>query len=251
MCTILTIDYNKYQEIGVKQVIERIESDSYMNNDGASMVFLDPLMPDTNVILRTMNVYLMIETVKTLMNAASDEARVFIHLRAATTSYNGVAYTHAFDNGGGRIFMHNGVIKNPNNYAVDSFQLLKLNTNSGQELLKELSLTNETFANILTIDADNYQYSMVRLIVGTLYTDGNGNYSTNMIKGHIDRPVGMNTAKDYDIGLADDPEAEVKIYLGDEIYDWDEFKRYNEEFDLEEYAAMPSYRKVHYKPGGY
>lgn len=186
MCTLLTIDKQTYSKMR-KSVLKRIVADARFNSDGGSLVFLDPMQPNNNTVFRSMSLGLLTSTVKTLMQGASDHARLFVHMRAATTAMIGVGFTHAFDDMNGTIYMHNGVISNPNwTYAVDSFRLVTMGEPG--EMFKQLLGEGETFANIFVIDTLGYKYSVLRLSTGSLFTDGQGNYATNEC-GRINQPV--------------------------------------------------------------
>jgi hypothetical protein len=252
MCTIITLDKKKYLEIGELTVQKHILSDSIFNNDGASLVFIDPDRPETDTIFRTMNVRLLIAVLSECMESAADNARAFIHLRASTTASLGVTYTHAFDNGSGVIYMHNGVIKNPKGYAVDSFRLQELTDNSAAGMLKFLQATKETFANIFLINTEEASYSVVRMQTGSLFTDGKGNFSTNIMVGFVGMPVSLYQAKDYLIGdgrfekfdeyeptfESDLSELFLSGSLAQEKLQW--INEYEDESDDE---FLPSYRK--------
>lgn len=181
MCTILTVDTGKYMIDSGQSFIKQILEDSRTNEEGVSVVFLDPETSLNNTIYRTMNVDNAIAVIGMLMGEASNSARLFVHLRAATTSRVGVAFTHAFDDMQGIVWMHNGVLSNPQKYAVDSFQLATMPDTDGPKLLRALRLRKQSFANVFRIDTELYSYVVTRLNASSLYTDGAGNYSTNQI----------------------------------------------------------------------
>jgi len=222
MCTIFTVDKKKYDDMGTATVTSRILVDAMSNDDGGSLVFLDPKSPHNNTIFRTMNAYLLVDFITQVMLTASAEARMFVHLRAATTWNTGVSYTHGFDDMNGVVYMHNGILSNPKGYTVDSFKLIAIGATTANELWTELFTANERFANIFRIDTDNYKYAVVRMTTGSLYSDGKGNYSTNKIKGLINHPVKLDYHRDHLIGT---PELESRLrshWLPDHLeYDTD------------------------------
>jgi predicted glutamine amidotransferase len=191
----MTVDKKKYLALG-KKFDEQVTKDWLGNSDGASLVFLDGNNPDLNTVLRTMNCFALLQNIKSLMKLASDEARIFLHLRAATTWTTGVAYTHAFDDLDGVFYMHNGMIKNPAGLAVDSFRLVAEFRHGSRDLLERLTKENESFANIFRIDSNSYEYSVIRLVVGSLYTDGKGNFSTHAIS-NIKKAVEPNSVSEF------------------------------------------------------
>ncbi len=183
MCTLLTLDKSAWDRIGIRPIQSRITADWHYNSDGGSLVFLDPEKPEANCVLRTMSLVNLQAIALQLMSEASSTARIFLHLRAATTGKIGLGYTHGFDDGLGVFYMHNGVISNWDNLAVDSFNLSKLGLAGSEKLWEELYTSGESFANLFRIDSNNYTYSIIRLEVGSLLSDGDGNYSTNPITG--------------------------------------------------------------------
>lgn len=212
MCTILTVDTKTFRQ-NSKEFIGQIFADSAYNRDGISIIIIDAEIPENNTVFRTMNIDQGVMVLQALVENASEYSRVFVHLRAATTWNTGVGYTHGFDNGNGVFYMHNGVIKNPDQLAVDSFRLISLDMcETGAEMFAALFDAKETFANIFRIDTENYTYSVSRLVTGTLFTDGKGNYSTNAV-GSVSVPVVENYFKEYAMeyygaGLVDDWEDE-------------------------------------------
>lgn len=207
MCTILTVSSELYR-INPESYRQRILMDSRLNSDGGSLVFLDPEHPDRNTIFRSMNSQNLIALLGLLMRDASSQARVFIHMRAATTHRTGVAFTHAFENQEGLIYMHNGVIANRDHRAVDSFNLAHIGKRpSTEEIYQYLSSRNERFANVFVIDTENYSYGVIRMQTGSLYTDDLGNYSTAPVQD-IRHPARRDSWAEYSLVLIAAPLAE-------------------------------------------
>ncbi len=195
MCTIHTYSA-KYFRANERAIHAQILQDSVMNSDGISFLFLDGHNDKTNTIFRTMDVDNALTVMTMLMTEATKHARVFIHLRAATTQDIGVAFTHAFDDMQGVIYMHNGVFSNPRAYSVDSFQMVNWTGTEGGGLLDQLQSRRETFANVLRIDTVKYTWTVTRMDNSILHTDGQGNYSTRKF-GDINQEVPRRTFQNY------------------------------------------------------
>lgn len=213
MCTIMTIDSLFYSN-NRTLVRDRIKSDARMNGDGWSLLCIDPDQPELNVQVNSLRLKIVLATIDTFFDEAGDEARMFLHARYATTSSVGIGYCHGFSDFNGRIIMHNGVIANPHNYAIDSYRLIGL-PQKDDEILGFFEANKDQYANVFVIDTDMLSYTVVRLTVGSLYHDGHGNYSTNSIGG-LNKPVNAHTVVTHNLdtyapignsyGLKDDDE---------------------------------------------
>jgi predicted glutamine amidotransferase len=113
--------------------------------------------------------------------------RMFLHCRFATQGDPTLDNTHGWANNG-VFFMHNGVLMNPEayRYNVDS-QLIGGWLFDGVDHTLE-QLQKESYANVFLIDTNSGYYCVSRSEVGTLFTDWQGNYSSNPV-GRIRVPV--------------------------------------------------------------
>jgi hypothetical protein len=158
-----------------------------MNSEGWTLIGIDPACSENDIKFSAMRVNQIGTVIDTFFACSSNESRIFLHARAATTRSVGIAYNHGFDNGIGTMIMHNGIIENSRRLSVDSFNLIDF-SDEPEEMLEQLQANGETFANIFLINQELGGYGIVRLKTGTLYTDGKGNYSTNKLCD-IDQPV--------------------------------------------------------------
>ena len=195
MCTLLTID-NDYWTCNRKAVVKRIRQDAMGNADGFSLVGISVALPQDSLHLQTMDVNLVLHLIGMFFANTKDEptSRIFLHSRAATTGNIGIPYCHGFTDLNGQFIMHNGILSNDSDWAVDSFRIVNMNTASPWALLKELVDKRETFANIFIISET--EYSVIKVASGRLYTDGQGNYSTNPL-GSIKAEVGTLYAENH------------------------------------------------------
>jgi hypothetical protein len=220
MCTLLTLDRDTYLA-DKKTMTARILNDAALNPDGFSLVAVDPLASLTNLSLNCMAVGHILNLLDMFFAGASEYARIWLHTRAATTEYVGIPFNHGFTDSRGTIIQHNGVIRNYRNFAVDSFNLVDYRTDNAHALLADLETAMESFANIFLIRPDENTYGVVRVWTSTLFTDGNGNYSTNSV-ADILTPIPPGYAMEH--GLL--PTARVRCSLPeDDSYDttsaWD------------------------------
>ena len=192
----MTIDRN-FWLLNRRETIATILSDATYNNEGWSLLAVDTDNPKLNMRLATMQIGPIVAAIESWFLSSSEVARIFLHARAATTSSVGIAYNHVFCNKRGTIIMHNGVIDNVADYSVDSFNLANSVLEAdGKHVLADLLGKQETFANLFLINPDEGLYSVVRLTTGRLYTDGNGNYSTNVLET-IKTNMAANSYKDH------------------------------------------------------
>lgn len=203
MCTIHTYSAKFYRK-NQKDINIQIIRDAITNEDGLSMVFLDGHNAVTNTVYRTMSAENLTVVLSMLMADATKYARVFIHLRAATTTHVGVGFTHAFDDMQGIFYMHNGVITNTGNMAVDSFNMANWADTRGSGMLVNLLGRKEHFANVFRIDTVGYKWSMTRMSSGTLHTDGHGNYSSRAF-GPITEAVEHHSTQSYTLSFLPKP----------------------------------------------
>ena len=186
MCTILTISKDFWTNNHL-EVVERIESDALFNRDGWSLVCLDDADTENDIQVNSMNVKVIVRTILDFFDESSEYARVFLHARAATTEYRGIGFTHGFSDLNGRIIMHNGIINNPEHLAIDSYALTDLPF-ALSKMLKFFENRGDTYANCFIIDTVERDYTVLRLSTGSLYTDNQGNFSTNPV-GSIEHAV--------------------------------------------------------------
>lgn len=195
MCTLLTFDQDSFLA-DRREFTKRILQDARDNGDGWSLVCVDPLALNLDLHLQTLSVSLVLAAIEDFMGACSMYGRVFLHSRFATTKFTGIAYNHGFTNHRGTIIQHNGVIHNYRDLGVDSFNLIDYRTETAQELRDDLLTAMEFWANILLIRPNKNSYGVVRMQGGTLFTDNQGNYSTNRV-GDIVIPVLDGYAKEH------------------------------------------------------
>ena len=194
MCTIITAD----SSVEKQQVIERMLSDSLRNDDGFALALY---VNGSYTVLKTMDIETIINMV-----LISDYDRLWFHSRFATRGLVTVAHTHGFRSKHGHIVMHNGTIRRQRSGElllpqyepeVDSVTIADwLNEGNETRYMAEIntldSLQAEPYSNVFLINTIDGYYHVHRNTHGTLYTDGNGNYSTNAF-GDIIQPVSKGT----------------------------------------------------------
>lgn len=183
MCTVMTVSAAVFyaSKKSEDDFRDRIWRDSLSNRDGQSVIIIS----DGEVIaqLRSMDANLILGLID-----SSDWDRIFIHSRLATQGEVSLANTHGWHTNG-IYYMHNGFISasEANLYEVDS-QAIGHWLRRGGVTNALTKLRSENYANVLMVDTQEWAYYMHRSRSGSLYTDGNGNYSTNSV-GPIDKRV--------------------------------------------------------------
>lgn len=248
MCTIITAD----RSLPTRDLVRRMRADAVWNGDGWSLLFIDKYGGHTSA--KTLE----LETAIGLVSAIPYD-RIFVHARAATQGKPLLHNAHGWDVGG-IYYFHNGILQSryAARYEVDS-QLIGFWLNLGVPNAVS-KLHREQYANVFLVDVPMRKYTVVRREYGSLYTDGLGNYSTEMV-GAIRIEVPDDTTHRHEIqwtlppaaiddrfdaedddamlGLTDDPEAfedkcreifeqqysqELRHMSDDEREDaWDEF----------------------------
>lgn len=168
MCTILTVSSAFYSR-GLER---RILEDAKGNGHGFALLLTDE--KGALLSLRSMD----IEPILALIRSVPWE-RLFLHSRWATQGQISLTNTHGWQSDS-VFYFHNGCLtsKDAYNWPVDSQAIGQWVSEGGVAGALE-KLKSEAFANVFLVDADKGYYSVSRGTGGSLYTDGNGNYSTN------------------------------------------------------------------------
>lgn len=179
MCSIITV---KSGLVDLNDLVGYVEEACHDNPHGFSLIIADN---DTGLSqLRTFNMELILNTI-----FEGDWDRLWFHARYATKGSIELKNTHGWLSQGGIAVLHNGVLKDPDTleHEVDSQLILDwLDTLTTKELM--IRLKRESFANVFLVNTLLGSYSVSRSLVGTLFTDNLGNFSTNQI-GNITIPV--------------------------------------------------------------
>lgn len=207
MCTILSFDkplFRKFED----EIVAQIVQDGKHNSDGSSLILIGKTK-DKVVHLRTMNV----EFITQFLTDNDDWERAWVHNRMATTQFRGLVGAHGFHGrfkGDDWYLMHNGQFRHQDarDFRVDSEWMMAILEAYGPKSALQVIAENETYANLFLVCPTEGKWTMLRASGGSLYTDGNGNYSTSSIKDVIDKVVPINTS------------AEHKLDVGYKVYDY-------------------------------
>lgn len=211
MCTVITVD----QSINKQSVIERIISDSMSNSDGFAMLMIQ--LDGTPLFIQSMNTDPIIGLIEIM-----DYKRIFIHTRYATQGIAALHNTHGWNHNGTYVF-HNGSIRSKisERFSVDSEAIRYwLEFYGIDETIDKLH--DEPFANVFLVNTVDGNYIVHRSMTGSLFTDGNGNYSTHAFDA-ITTPVAEYTVTDHDLDLSKPTE-----------YRWDSWD-FNSRWDSDDY----------------
>lgn len=194
MCTIMTLHKSKWSA----KAERRIRRDAETNPDGMALLLIDEW--GAHSMVRTFDV----QTVVNMLNSVS-WTRMFLHTRYATQGRVSIDNVHGWFSQG-VFYMHNGSIQAPEArlFPVDSMAIGDWLESGIDTALGELR--TEPYANVIMVDTSNWYYVVNRSKFGKLFTDGNGNYSTNAF-GSVRKPVRPGSQKShllYVINVLDD-----------------------------------------------
>lgn len=226
MCTILTAD----NTIDRKELVDRIYNDSFSNPDGFALLMIQangkPLFVQS----------LDIEPIVSLVEY-SEFSRVFIHTRYATQGKSALQNCHGWNANGTYVF-HNGSIYSriAEKFTVDSEAIRYWLENYGIDETID-RLIDESFANVFLVDIENGQYIVHRSRTGSLFTDGNGNYSTHSFAS-LTIPVPQDSLEQFDIDVENTNIADSYWDSSKYLNSWDSWESKRDEFkssELDEY----------------
>jgi hypothetical protein len=220
MCTILTLDRDTFLA-DRREVTSRILRDAQNNSDGLSLIAVDPFAPTTNFSMNCMAVGHVLNLIDMFFSSSSEYSRIWLHLRAATTDFVGIPFNHGFTDSRGTMIQHNGVVYNYRDLGVDSFNLSDYRTDCAHKFRDDLDTALERFANVFLIRPEKSTYGVVHMVVGSLHTDGQGNYSTHPV-ADIALPVDERYAREYSL-IPRAATADTSVYgdWEDTISAWD------------------------------
>lgn len=182
MCTLLTVDRDTFLT-DRHLFVARMLRDADYNSDGFNLIAIDMKNPSLDMNFSCMNIALIVRMIDAFFDGCSVVGRIFLHSRAATTDFVGIPFNHGFTDFKGTLVQHNGIVHNYRDLTVDSHNLIDLDLSDARELQKSLDLLGEYFANIFLVRPDRNSYGVIRQMAGSLHTDGDGNYSTNIVAG--------------------------------------------------------------------
>lgn len=187
MCTLLTI-HRTLWDADPQAYARRIIQDSNVNSDGAALLLGHADGTYSSVRSFSMDVMLGV------LAGTDDWERMWLHQRWATQGAPSLENTHAFCSKG-VWYMHNGSLSQApaRQMPVDTMAIGKWI----QDNVVYSRLASENYANVFLIAPHSGTYTVVRGGTGgTLFTDGQGNFSTNEV-GPIKLPVQDKTKSNW------------------------------------------------------
>lgn len=191
MCTIITVSRDS---VNNDDLVTRMVQDSAYNDDGWAAMFV--LGSGKPMFLQSLDLDPIVSLVLDL-----DWKRMFLHARAATQGSPRLDNCHGWNADGVYVF-HNGILSNPQSrdFEVDS-QLIHWWVDR-YGITKTLNLLRtERYANVMLVDTVANEYLIHRSETGSLFTDGDGNFSSNPMGG-ITKPVRPYTNDMFELGLS-------------------------------------------------
>jgi predicted glutamine amidotransferase len=167
VCTLLTVSRDLYDQ----DVVGRILDDAVRNDDGWALLLADEM--GAYSLIRTKEIAQVLAALR-----SPRWQRMFLHARMATQGAPTVPNIHGWvvDD---VCVMHNGCLRAAEAQlcAVDSQAIGVWIRRQGIDYALA-RLKDELFANVFLIDLEANMYIVHRSTIGSLYTDGQGNYST-------------------------------------------------------------------------
>lgn len=194
MCTIMTVDIDSFTD----NVVDQIAEDAKYNPHGFALaLFKEGELVSLN---RTTDFSRIVDALY-----EDDWDRMFLHCRYATWGDHLTENCHGWISNG-HLYMHNGILENTEayTYAVDSMLIGQWLSEGGVETAIA-ELREESYANVFIMDLQSRIFSVSRSFTNTLFTDGNGNFSTNKVDS-VSIPVPTYSV----VACAIDPVAEIE-----------------------------------------
>jgi len=196
---------------------DHLNDGARINDHGSAALFIDD--KGNHSLIRAMK----FDTIIDMMYMNDLWETVVIHQRYSTHGEANLSNTHLWQVGN-YFYCHNGVLRDPdaNKFDVDS-QLIgfHLETNPYEAIAY---CQSEDYANTIIVGLEEKKIWVTRSKTNTLYTDGNGQFSTRKLKGEIEDPM---------------PERDVKI-LDLDIKAFDKWG-YDGNYDMNRYDSFGSY----------
>lgn len=219
MCTILTFTKDFYYK-NKDDITARLLKDSISNSDGCALLTIGQDDEDT-LLLKCLSVRPIITALESAMDSGAE--RAWLHLRFATTSFTGINGCHGFAADDYLVF-HNGCMarRAADAYNVDSELIADDIKNHGIDEAISLIADHEYYVNAFIVNTTTGAFTVIRMDSGSLYTDNEGNYSTEAF-GTIATPVEPRTRTDYtDAIIIPKPTYNYPTKYSSMLYDYDE-----------------------------
>lgn len=191
---------------------DHLNSGARINDHGSAALFIDD--EGNHSIIRAMK----FETIMDMLHMNDRWETVVIHQRYTTQGAANLSNTHLWQVGN-YFYCHNGVLRDEdtNKYEVDS-QLIGhyLETNPWEAIAY---CQSEDYANTFIVGLDEKKIWVTRSKTNTLYTDGNGQYSTRLLKGEIDTKMPENSVEIINL--------DIEVFEKWGQYNYDKFGSYN------------------------
>lgn len=196
MCQVHVIKRENW-EVNQNLYEGHLNHSAMINDHGSSAVFIDE--NGEHSIIRAMDFDIILD----MMVINTKWQTVVIHHRYTTQGASTLANTHMWQVGS-FLYCHNGVLSHPDtiNYEVDS-QIIGAFLEEGNVWDAISYCQSEEYANVIIINLDDHKLWVTRSKDNTLYTDGNGQFSTSLLFGEIDELVPKNTVLTFDLDIVD------------------------------------------------
>jgi len=205
MCQLFCIKRDTFID-NTAEVTAHLLDGAIGNSHGSAALFIN--RDGEHSLLRTMSFQIILD----LMTLNDDWDQVIIHQRFTTQGEATLANTHMWQVGD-FFYIHNGILMDDetSNHAVDS-QLIGEYLQNGQVWDAIAYCQSEHYANVLIINPTEDTMWMTRSETNSLFTDGDGQFSTRKLDGIIDIPVRRNSVEQITLGCQPFKDRTFKTY---------------------------------------
>lgn len=212
MCTIMTFDYATFTAHS-ETIVKQIESDAVRNSHGYALI-LSNFDPSKAIIIQTLDLSTILSAL-----AVFPFERFWLHSRYSTSSTKGLAGCHAFTPHNGEYVMHNGVLqhKGTRELPVDSMAISELLKFMGPKQVAQYLAMNEPYANVFIVNPEKGTWVVSRSQKGTLFWDGNANFSSSPIPVLCDSPFPLENFAECFHTIQEPPKPVWPAYVHDSI----------------------------------
>ena len=196
MCQIFIIHRDKFVNEQAKYE-NHLSAGSRANDHGCSALFIDDM--GNHSLIRAMQFDVILD----MMTINDSWEQIVIHQRYTTQGAANLANTHLWQVGN-YFYCHNGVLQSEDcvNFDVDSQNIGSyLETGTVWDAIAYCQ--SEDYANTFIVNLDDKKLYITRSEDNTLFTDGNGKYSTKELKGEIDKLVPKNEVVIHNLDIED------------------------------------------------
>ncbi len=194
MCQIHAINRTSW-DLNTNEITRHLQSASYINDHGSAAIFIDAM--GEHSIIRSMDFDVILD----MMTINDKWETVIIHQRYTTQGDPNLNNTHMWQVGN-FWYCHNGVLSSKRSAELEVDSMVIGECLERGDVWEAISYCqSEDYANVFIVNLIDKQFIVTRSKTNTLYTDGNGQYSTTKLAGIIEEPVSENSVRIHELDV--------------------------------------------------